>query len=73
MLLTPPTSSGVKYLSMMEGEDWLFRPVMRGLVKGESLFDCTLNLEQIALFNEAIDVMDENTARARRAITAQKR
>ena len=50
----------------MEGnEDWLLRPVLRGLCKYESLIDGTLSLEDIALLNEALDVEAENEYRAR--------
>ncbi len=51
---------------MADGEDWLFRPVMRGLLKAESLLDTTIDLEFIALLNEAIDVEQENQARLRK-------
>ncbi len=48
---------------MVEEEDWLFRPVLRGLIRGESLKDGTVDLAYIALLNEVIDVEIENTAR----------
>lgn len=51
---------------MADGEDWLFRPVMRGLLKAESLLDTSVDLEFIALLNEAIDVEQENQARLRK-------
>lgn len=41
------------------------RPVLRGLCRLESLYDGTLGLEQIALANDALDVMDYNDAKAR--------
>lgn len=49
---------------MAQGEDWLFRPVMRGMLRAESLLDRSVDLEFIALLNEAIDVEQENTHRA---------
>jgi hypothetical protein len=52
---------------MIEHEDWVFRPVLRGLIRGESLIDCTVDLEYVALLNEAIDVEQENIARSRKA------
>lgn len=55
---------------MVDGEDWLLRPVMRGLCRYESLLDGTLNLNDIALMNEGIDVEQENTMRARDAAAA---
>jgi len=42
------------------GEDWLLRPVLRGMIKYESLMDGTLDIEDIALLNDALDVQDEN-------------
>lgn len=53
-------------LAMADEEDWLFRPVLRGLISGESLINGTVDLEYIALLNEAIDVEQENTLRARK-------
>lgn len=51
---------------MASGEDWLFRPILRGLCRYESLADGTLTLCDIADLNEAIDVQDENSVRLRR-------
>lgn len=48
---------------MQEEEDWLFRPVLRGMFQAERLLDCSVDLEFVALCNEAIDVEQENTAR----------
>jgi hypothetical protein len=45
----------------------LWRPVDRGWCNAESLFDGTLDLEKIAMMNDAIDVRDENESRAREA------
>lgn len=50
---------------MVEHEDWLFRPVLRGLIKAESLLNGTVDLAFIGLLNEAIDVEQENTYRSR--------
>ena len=48
----------------MEGqEDWLLRPVLRGLCRYESLRDGSLGLEDIAPMNEAIEVEAENAYR----------
>lgn len=49
---------------MAENEDWLFRPVLRGLISGESLLVPGMDLAYIALLNEALDVEQENTHRA---------
>jgi hypothetical protein len=51
---------------MAESEDWLFRPVIRGMLKAESLIDGSVDLEFIALLNEVIDVEQENQYRARK-------
>ena len=52
-------------MSMATGEDWLLRPVLRGLIQFESLIDGTLSLEDVADLNEALDVSDENERRYR--------
>ncbi len=62
-LLTTPSASGVSYISMQEQEDWLFRPVLRGMIRGESLMDGSVDLNYISLLNEAIDVEMENQYR----------
>lgn len=53
---------------MAEHEDWLFRPVLRGLIKGESLLDGSVDLAYIALLNEALDVEQENVLRHKRSL-----
>jgi hypothetical protein len=52
---------------MVEAEDFLMRPVMRDMIKGDKLLDASsgVDLAFIALLNEAIDVEIENTRRAR--------
>lgn len=57
---------------MIEDEDWLLRPVLRGLCKYESLIDGTLGLEDIALLNEALDVEAENRFRIEKAVNRVK-
>lgn len=51
---------------MMEQEDWLFRPTVRGMLKAESLLDGSVDLSFIAILNEAIDVEAENSMRFQR-------
>ena len=53
---------------MAEHEDWVLRPVLRGCCRYESLIDGTLGMEDLARINEALDVQDENEARARAAL-----
>lgn len=55
---------------MAEDEDWLFRPVMRGMLRAESLRDGSVDLEYVALLNEALDVEGENMLRGRKAAEA---
>jgi hypothetical protein len=48
---------------MNEGTDWLMRPVLAGSCRYESLKDGTLDLEDIARMNDALDVRAENDRR----------
>ncbi|WP_374572787.1 hypothetical protein [Phenylobacterium sp.] len=48
---------------MATKEDWLFRPVLRGVLRAESLIDGSVDLEFIATLNQALDVQDENERR----------
>jgi len=41
-------------------EDWLLRPVIKGMCKYESIIDGTLDLADIALMNDALDVVADN-------------
>lgn len=52
---------------MPDSEDWLMRPVLEGCCKYESLKDCTIDLEDIAKINDALDVRAENERRYRKA------
>jgi len=52
---------------MSDDEDWLFRPVLEGLCRYESLKDGTLDLSDISKMNEALDVRFENERRYREA------
>lgn len=45
------------------GEDWLLRPVVKGLCRYESLKDGTLDLCDIALMNDALAAKEENERR----------
>ena len=56
MSLEPGDSSGVAWLAMSEGEDWLFRPVRAGMIRGESLLQTEIDLDFVAACNEALDV-----------------
>jgi hypothetical protein len=51
---------------MANEEDWLMRPVLRGLCRYESLSGGGLNLIDFSIMNEALDVEAENVKRIRR-------
>lgn len=53
---------------MIEHEDVLYRPVLRGLLDPRALTDGSISLGEIALLNEAIDIQDENQHRAQKAV-----
>lgn len=50
---------------MADDEDWLWRPVIDGLCKYESMIDGTLSLEDVSIMNEMLDVRAENERRIR--------
>lgn len=50
---------------MASGEDWLLRPVLRGMCRYESLLSGVLNLIDLAKMNECIDIELENQRRIR--------
>lgn len=47
-------------MHLPDHEDWLLRPVIRGLCRFESLKDGTVDLADIALMNDALDVQVDN-------------
>lgn len=57
---------------MAGGEDWLFRPVLAGCCRMESLLDGSLSLVDIADLNEAMDVKDENERRYQRMMARKQ-
>lgn len=52
-------------MRLASGEDFLWRPVLAGLVRYESVIDGTLDLCDIATLNELLDVQAENDRRLR--------
>jgi hypothetical protein len=52
---------------MGSDEDFVLRPVLEGMCRYESLKDGTLDLEDIAKMNDALDVRAENENRNRKA------
>jgi len=57
---------------MTDGEYWIMRPVLEGLCHYESLVNGALDLADVARMNEAIDVRQENEARAQDALDAER-
>ena len=45
---------------MPGNEYWILRPVAKGMCKYESLIDGTLDLNDMALMNDALDVIADN-------------
>lgn len=45
---------------MPDHEDWLLRPVVKGMCKYESLLDGTLDIVDIAKMNDALNVIADN-------------
>lgn len=41
------------------------RPVLRGIIRIEGLYDCTYDLEMLRLANNALNVEEENERRLR--------
>lgn len=52
---------------MVEGEDVMYRPVLRRVLPESALYDGTVSLGRVMLLNEAIDVEDENIYRFNKA------
>lgn len=52
---------------MGDDEDWLMRPVIEKLCDYKSLRDGSLDLEDVAKMNDALDVKAENENRYRKA------
>lgn len=53
---------------MSTEEDWLLRPVRKGMCHYESLLDGTLSLDDIATMNDCLDVDYENEFRLQEAM-----
>lgn len=57
---------------MASGEDWIMRPVLRGMCRYESLLEGAIDLFDIARMNEALDVNDENERRMLAVLAKQQ-
>lgn len=53
---------------MTDDEYWVMRPALEGVCHYESLIDGSLDLEDVARMNEALDVRAENRARVQDAM-----
>ena len=60
-------------VSMPNGTDWFYRPVLRGLCSFADLKDGTLHIEDVAEMNDLLDVTDENQRRAQKAAENERR
>lgn len=58
-------------IGMAEGEDFLFRPVIKGHIRANQIFEPGLSLWHFVLMNEAIDVQTENEFRVSEALQRQ--
>jgi hypothetical protein len=56
---------------MSDGLDWLMRPVVRRMCLYESLKNGSIDLADIAVMNEALDVLAENQQIAQRIAESQ--
>lgn len=59
--------SDAELVCMPNNEDWLWRPVVRGVLRAESLLDPNIDLAFIADINDALSVQDENEYRMMKA------
>ena len=48
---------------MPDGEDFLWRPILRGVMQERDLYDRAINLSRFVDANEALDIFDENESR----------
>lgn len=55
-------------MSLYDGMDFIMRPILAGVCKMESAKDCSLDLADFALMNDAILVQGENSWRAMEAM-----
>lgn len=56
---------------MPDGLDWLLRPVVKRMCLYESLKNGTIDLADIAIMNDALDVLAENQQTAQRIAESQ--
>lgn len=55
-------AGGENWAEMGNGEDWLFRPILRGLCDYNALN--SLTIYDFAIMNQALDVLDANEKKA---------
>jgi hypothetical protein len=56
-------SPKIRLVEFRDGEEYIWRPILRGLCKYESAIDGTLDLVDFARMNDALNVFDENARR----------
>lgn len=59
-------------VSLPDGEDFLYRPVLAGHLDALALDDGRATIDQIAALNDALDVKDENASRCYAASKAKR-
>ena len=68
---TMTTGASFTPAHMPDEADWLYRPVLRGMMKLEGIWDGSIHIEQIARANDILDVAEENERRAMKAAEKQ--
>jgi hypothetical protein len=57
----------VDWVGLPGGEEWLLRPVERGMLKYIDLINGSVHIEDVALCNDYLSVIDENERRYQEA------
>lgn len=56
-------AAGFELVQFKDGEDFVMRPLIRGLCRYESTKDGALDMADFARMNDALDISDENERR----------
>lgn len=51
-----------------DGDSWVYRPAVEGLIRAESLYDGTISLAQVARLNDELDIREDNRTLAQEAM-----
>lgn len=57
---------------MSEGLDWLYRPVLAGILPESALYDGSVDLARVSRLNEALDAQAENERRYHEAMAISR-